>query len=187
MSIAVLTDPNYENKPNLNIYSQTINSQNGGTIGGSLVLNNLTVNGSSNVGGGTSGVWVPQLLFNGSSTGITYSTPPTATYNQIGNMVFINGSMQLSNIGGFAGDAIPTVAGIPIPVGAAVLPSVISCTWNACPLDTNATIVTMHSVPNSSLFTLNQCHNTGGSEIALYFMFMTNNTVINFSGFYFSS
>jgi hypothetical protein len=169
-------------------YVNTFNVASNMDVGGNLdVSGSLTVSGAINGNIGASGVWTPQLLFNGSSTGITYVVPPTATYNQFGNIVFINGSIQLSNIGSFAGDAIPTVSGLVIPVGAAVNPSNISCSWSACPLDTNATVVTMHSVPNSTTFTLNQCHNTGGSEIALYYMFMTNNTVINFSGFYFSS
>jgi hypothetical protein len=53
MSLAILMDPNYENKPFLNTYSITVNSENGGVIGGTLTLNNLTVNGESNVGGST--------------------------------------------------------------------------------------------------------------------------------------
>jgi hypothetical protein len=157
-----------------------------------ITVNNLNVIGTATGtfpgAGGTSSVpWTPQLLFNGSSTGITYVTPPTATSNVIGNMVFINGSMQLSSIGAFAGDAIPTISGLVVPVGTSVLPSAISCTWGACSLDTGATIVTMHSIPSSSTLSLNQCYSNGPTEIDLYWMFMTNSSVINFSGFYFSS
>ncbi len=54
-------------------------------------VNNLTIYGTQTGGGGSASVsWVPQLQFNGSSTGITYVVPPTATSNQIGNLVFIN-------------------------------------------------------------------------------------------------
>jgi hypothetical protein len=151
---------------------------------------NLTVDGTytgPSPGAPVTGSWTTSLLFNTSSTGITYSVPPTGTYVSTGNIVFIQGSMQLSSLGSFSGDAIPTIAGLPFPVGASVIPTNLSCTWGNCPLDTNATTVTAHSVPASSTLTLNMTYSTGTAEIALYNMFMSNTSVINFSGFYFTS
>lgn len=137
------------------------------------------------------GSWTPQLLFNGSSAGIVYATPPLGTYvtpeGGGGNIVWISGSFQLSSAGSYAGDAIPTVAGLPFPVGSSVIPSNFACTWGNCPLDTNATTVTAHSVPGTSTFTLNMCYSTSSFEVALYFMFMSDTSAISFSGFYFTS
>ena len=187
MSINEILDPLTIDQPWKTINAYHVNSQTGiSALGDVSIGGNLTVTGTINGGGNSSLPWTPQLLFNGSSVGITYVTPPLATYNQVGNMIFINGSIQLSNIGAYAGDAIPTISGLIVPVGA-VLPSNISVSWSGCPLDTNSTIVTMHSIPSSNTLSLNQCYNTGQAEIDLYYMFMTNNSVINFSGFYYSS
>ena len=63
------------------------------------------------------GTWTPQLAFGGLSTGITYSQQ-LGTYTRIGNIVFINVLLAVTNIGSATGAA--TVTGLPITSGAMV-------------------------------------------------------------------
>jgi hypothetical protein len=159
---------------------------------GAVAGNVLTSDSSGNAtwqtsGGGSTGSWTPQLLFNGSNTGITYSTPPTGTYSVSGNMVFITGQLQMSNVSGFAGDAIPTISGLPVSVGTLSTQSTLTCSWGSYNLDTNAVYVSAHPTPGTSLVTPTQGYSTASPEISLYQMFWTNTSVLYFSGFYFTT
>ncbi len=138
-------------------------------------------------GGGSTGSWTPQLLFNSSSSGLTYATPPSGTYSVSGNMVFITGQLQMSSIGSFAGDAIPTISGLPVPVGTVSTQSTLTCSWGSYNLDTNAVYVSAHPTPGTSLVTPTQGYSTAIPEISLYQMFWTNTSVLYFSGFYFTT
>ncbi len=56
------------------------------------------------------GTWTPTLLFGGSNTGMTFSAQ-SGTYTKIGNMVFINCYLQITNVGSSTGNA--TISGLP--------------------------------------------------------------------------
>jgi len=58
------------------------------------------------------GTWTPTLSFGGNNTGITYATQ-TGAYTKIGNTVFVQIAMNVSNIGSASGDAVIT---LPYPV-----------------------------------------------------------------------
>ncbi len=60
------------------------------------------------------GSWTPTLTFGGGSTGITYSSQAGA-YTRIGNRVFCEGSIILTNKGSSVGAA--TISGLPFTVG----------------------------------------------------------------------
>jgi hypothetical protein len=60
------------------------------------------------------GTWTPTIEFGGASTGITYSVQ-TGEYTRIGNLVHIEGSVQLSSNGTATGSA--TIAGLPFSNG----------------------------------------------------------------------
>lgn len=58
------------------------------------------------------GTWTPTLSFGGASTGITYASGYTnGRYTRIGNRVFIQGAIILSNKGSATGDA--SINGLP--------------------------------------------------------------------------
>jgi hypothetical protein len=48
--------------------------------------------------------WLPELRFNGGNTGLTHVTQK-GSFSQLGNMVFLNGNIQLSNRGSSTGYA----------------------------------------------------------------------------------
>lgn len=140
-------------------------------------------------GGGISystGSWTPQLLFNESSLGIEYATPPVGTYTQIGNVVTISGHLELSALGDFAEDAIPTIAGLPFVVSGSSVQSNLSCSWSTFNLDPNSVYISAHPTPGTSIITPTSGYRTGSPEIALYFLFWTGGCKLNFSGQYFT-
>jgi hypothetical protein len=61
-------------------------------------------------GGGVSGTWTPVLSFGGASVGITYSVQ-LGIYTQIGKLVFVNMSLQISSKGSSTGNA--AISGLP--------------------------------------------------------------------------
>jgi hypothetical protein len=150
--------------------------------------NNLTVDGTITGGGvgPVTGSWTPALAFNGSS-GITYSTPPTGTYTQIGNLVFISGQIQLNNKGIFADDSIPTILGLPVPVGATSVVTTFFCAASNITYNSGYVNSCMHSIPSSSTLSLTQTSSINSGEIDLYYMFMTDTSQFFFSGYYFSN
>lgn len=167
----------------------------------SISVFNLNVTGTATgtfpgSGGFTTGTWVPQLQFNDSSAGIAYAGTPTGTWaasnpTMPGGLVFITGQFQCSSIGSFAGDAIPTIIGLPyaqgvLTVGAATCPGPINCAWSNVALDTSPvyTTVYMQNIPTTTTMALAQAP-ASGSAIALYWQFCTNTMSIFFSGFYF--
>lgn len=89
--------------------------------------NNLNVLGSNGIttsGSGstvtvtlspTTGTWTPGISFGGASVGATYSTQ-VGYYTQIGNVVFCNFLMVLSNKGSSVGNA--SITGLPVSAGA---------------------------------------------------------------------
>jgi hypothetical protein len=70
MSIAVLTDPNLANKPNLNIYVQQVNAVNGVYSGSVSVAGTITASNLSN----------PTLIVDLSANGIWASPVPVVLY-----------------------------------------------------------------------------------------------------------
>lgn len=78
------------------------------------------------VGAGTSAItaitytpstsWTPVLQFGGGTTGITYGTQ-LGSYTRIGNLVFINLQIVLTNKGSSVGDATIVVTGPPASAG----------------------------------------------------------------------
>ena len=61
------------------------------------------------------GTWTPTVLFNGGSTGITYSTQ-SGTYTRIGRQVILNFDVRLSNKGSSTGAW--EIGGFPFTAGA---------------------------------------------------------------------
>ena len=58
------------------------------------------------------GTWTPGIAFGGGSTGVTYNTSFTGgQYTRIGNKVFVQGYLLISNVGSSTGDA--TITGLP--------------------------------------------------------------------------
>lgn len=53
------------------------------------------------------GTWTPQMTFNGSSTGVTYTTQ-TGRYTKIGRLVYLEGEVLLSSNGSGVGSALIT-------------------------------------------------------------------------------
>jgi len=64
------------------------------------------------------GTFTPILTFGGGSTGITYTTQ-TGKYTKVGNRVFFNINIDLSNKGSSAGGA--TITGLPFTVAEATV------------------------------------------------------------------
>jgi hypothetical protein len=61
------------------------------------------------------GTWTPGITFGGNSTGTTYSTQ-TGSYTRIGNRVFIDGILVMTDKGTSTGTAV--IGGLPYTVGA---------------------------------------------------------------------
>jgi hypothetical protein len=107
MSIALLTDPNIENKPFLNIYcptvtSYTVNGLNGSNFGGTTNVNNLNISGSvTGFTGGSTGATGPtgSVGPTGSGVGPTGSTGPTGGIGPTGAGVGPTGPTGSSGVG----------------------------------------------------------------------------------------
>jgi hypothetical protein len=61
------------------------------------------------------GTWTPAVTFGGNSTGTTYSTQ-TGSYTRIGNRVFVDGILVMTDKGTSTGTAV--IGGLPYTVGA---------------------------------------------------------------------
>jgi hypothetical protein len=107
----------------------TIDTSGNATLGaGNLVIGSagkgIDFSGAQTAVGGTDtevlsgyerGDFVPSVAFGGGATGILYSAPVTkGTYVKIGDLVFINGYIVLTNKGTSTGDA--TITGLPFSV-----------------------------------------------------------------------
>jgi len=84
------------------------------------------------------GSWTPGIDFSGGTTGITYSRQ-VGRYTKIGNMVYVNGSILLSNKGSSSG--VVRISGLPFTPGGAVSTLYPCVGINVFGLDTTRQVV----------------------------------------------
>lgn len=119
----------------------------------------------------TTGTFTPTLTFGGSSTGITY-TVQSGSYWKLGNLVFVNVHITLSNKGAQVGNAI--INGLPFTVGSAIM---------MAPMFMFAATAGVGDVALSAFFvngttTMSMFNNAGQLTNASF----TNTTDVNISG-----
>jgi hypothetical protein len=125
------------------------------------------------------GTWTPSLEFGGASTDITYASR-TGKYTKIGNIVYIDTSIGLSNKGSATGQV--RVTGLPFGINTAfttmtIKPFLGGMTYTA-PL-----FVTAQADEGTKLSILD---NNGGTQRALTDTAFVNNTAFSITGFYYS-
>lgn len=138
---------------------------NGITFDGTHVLKNYV----------TQTNWTPVLTFGGASTGITYTTQQ-GVYLRIGDLVFVEMEILLSNKGSATGDAI--ITGLPLVVSAN---SFMNTRWALVTFD--ATYTTAIAAVSLSSAALQQVGNNN-AFISLKDTNFSNTTNIFFSGIY---
>ena len=79
-----------------------------------LVVHDLSAATDKKMAPFVSGTWTPALAFGGATTGITYTTQ-SGTYVRIGNLVYVNFSIDLTSKGSATGNA--TITGLPFDAG----------------------------------------------------------------------
>jgi len=124
----------------------------------------------------TSTSWTPVLQFGGGSTGITYSTQ-LGRYIQIGNLVYIQISMVLTNKGSSTGAATIAISGPPAAGGTI---SIVPLAWRVQTL----TFSTMPVITISGSSIIFEQVATGGAASALQDTDFANTTNIQFAGCY---
>ena len=124
--------------------------------------------------------FTPGLAFGGGSTGITY-TSHTGWYCRLGNMVYVTGSIILSNVGSSTGSV--TITGLPFTtnsgqtyifdIGMVNIGSVSLAVPNILGTSTNTTTISLYSQ-----------NGTGVGPVALLNTNFANTSQITFSGWY---
>lgn len=117
--------------------------------------------------------WTPTITFGGGSTGITYSTQ-TGVYTRIGNIVFYQFNIVLTNKGSSTGNVM--ISGIPFSANGA---------WEGTLRSANLTYTGTSVTIQSNATVLNLINSlTGSSGAALTDTAFSNNTSLIGSGTY---
>lgn len=159
------------------------------SINGDIVVFNGTTGKIIADSGATygSGTFTPVLAIGGSTTGFAYSTQ-IGKYTQIGNQVFIQIDITLSNTG--SGTGTYTLSGLPVTSGnisttghsiiplIQFIPTAADNTSHALSVDTSSTIGTF--------IAMTQTNGASGSMTTTNVTF-SNTTTMRLQGFYFTS
>lgn len=128
----------------------------------------------------TSTSWTPTLTFGGSATSIAYTTH-TGTYVRIGNLVWINARITLTNNGTGVGQM--KILGLPVTAATSNDQPMILFMYAGITLTTNYT--TMIAIPDNAATTMTCWEIGSGQSIAnLTDTLVTNTADFAFSGVY---
>ena len=124
----------------------------------------------------TSTSWTPELQFGGGTTGITYASQ-LGRYTQIGNLVYIQMLLQLSNKGSSTGNATIVVSGPPASGGTITQ---VPFAWRVSALAFTTTPIIR--IDGSTIYLEEVA--SGGAVAALNDTDFANTTIIQLSGCY---
>jgi len=150
-----------------------------------LYADGLTFDDGSNIMSSYEvGTWTPTLAFGGGSTGITYANQ-VGNYTKIGNIVFIQCDISLTNKGSDAGNATLTLP-ITTGVGAGGNLNMQCAVWQWITGGIPFSVISIALQASSTSANINRC----GEGQASYYGNLTNvnfanSSFIRFSGFYF--
>lgn len=146
----------------------------------------VTINTSTDQLGTTTfvlgGSWTPGIAFGGASTGITYSGTQ-GEYTQVGNVVYFNFIISLSNKGSSTGTA--TVTGFPVAANGLASEIILTSTSNLT-LGAGSTGVSISTSGGGTAFTI-RGEIAGSGATNLTDAAFANNTRLSAVGFYFTS
>jgi len=131
----------------------------------------------------SSSTWIPQLQFGGSGSGITYTTQ-SAFYSKVGNLVFINVNIVLSNKGSATGTA--TILGLPFLTTADICTQFAAVSNYSTAANYNQTF-TQNVASSFTLGLYQQRDNAIAAFSTMSDTNFTNTSTINVSGFYITS
>jgi hypothetical protein len=128
--------------------------------------------------------WTPGIAFGGGTTGITYTTQ-AGEYTQIGNIVYFNCNIVLSNKGSSTGAV--TITGLPVNTSANEANNAVSINnFGNLTLSVGNTLVSGVFSASGSTINLQQTSLTGTVSNISNTNF-ANTSQLTFSGFYFTS
>lgn len=132
---------------------------------------------------GAQTTWIPGIAFGGGSTGITYTTQ-TGQYSQVGNVVYFQCNIVLSNKGSSTG--VATITGLPVTTSASSSDNAVSI--NNCANITQSPNHVLSAEFASAGTSMNLVQtNISGTISNLSDTNFNNTSQLKFSGFYFTT
>lgn len=132
---------------------------------------------------GAQTTWIPGIAFGGGSTGITYTTQ-TGQYSQVGNVVYFQCNIVLSNKGSSTG--VATITGLPVTTSASSSDNAVSI--NNCANISHSSNHVLSAEFASAGTTMNLVQtNISGTITNLDNTTFNNTSQLKFSGFYFTT
>jgi hypothetical protein len=133
---------------------------------------------------GAQTTWTPGIAFGGGTTGITYTTQ-TGQYSQVGNVVYFQCNIVLSNKGSSTG--VATITGLPVTTSASSSDNAVSINnFGNITLSVTNTLMSAEFSAAGTTLSLQQT-NIAGTISSLSDTNFSNTSQIKFSGFYFTT